>query len=459
MLFLKYVSDRSDDLRDQYHERYQGDEERIAQAMRGRLVVPEECQFTYLYSKRDNDNIGELITAALEKIGDENKQELEGVNVYLDAKALGPLTEKTKLLKQILEDFAKLSLRRSVLGNPDVIGDVYESLIARFAGCARKKAGEFYTPPGVSTLLAKLLRPKSGDRICDPACGSGSLLIKVAREVGSDGYSLAGQESNAATAALCKMNMFLHGIVDARIEIGDTLTNPHLTADDGLLKFDIVVANPPFNLNLEKWRYDKIANNDPFRRFWRRPPPKNHRDFAFITHMIETASPTGRVGVIVSHGVLFRAGDERIIRQQLIEENLLEAVIGLPQKLFYGTSIPAAILIFSKQKNDRTVLFIDASREYELSKNQNELQEKQITKIVDTYWNRQTIPNYSCLASMEELTKNDFNLNISRYVDTSGEEDQIDWTQLVIEKNTLKTRLSEVEAKIEVFIKELGYDA
>jgi type I restriction enzyme M protein len=234
-------------------------------------------------------------------------------------------------------DNAKLDLRPSLLHGRDIIGDVYEFLIGAFAASAGKSAGEFYTPPAVSELLAKLVRPKPGDRICDPACGSGSLLIKVGREVGNNDFSLFGQESNCSTWALCRMNLFLHEMDAARIEWCDTLSSPRLVEDDKLMKFNVVVANPPFSL--DKWGQDEAAA-DMFNRFWRGIPPKSKGDYAFISHMIEIAlTDEGKIGVIVPHGVLFRGGQEGAIRQKLIEENLLDAVIGLPPNLFFGTGI------------------------------------------------------------------------------------------------------------------------
>lgn len=295
-------------------------------------------------------------------------------------------------------------------------------LIERFASDAGKKGGEFYTPHEVSVLLAKLLAPKAGDRICDPACGSGSLLITVAEEVPFKSgthirdCSLFGQESNGGTWALSKMNMFLHEMDAAHIEWGDTINTPRLLEVDHLMKFEIVAANPPFSL--DKWGAEHAAS-DPFKRFLRGVPPKTKGDFAFILHMIETAvESTGKIGVIVPHGVLFRGGAEKIIREKLIRENLLEAVVGLPANLFFGTSIPAAILIFNKGKKQKDVLFVDASREFEAGKKQNKLRDQHIKKVVDAFKKKQEIEKYSHKATFEEIQKNDFNLNIPRYVDT-----------------------------------------
>lgn len=336
-----------------------------------------------------------------------------------------------------------------------MIGNSYEYLIARFASGAGKKAGEFYTPPEVSELLAALLDPQPRERICDPACGSGSLLIKCARHVGSGDFALYGQESNGSTWALAKMNMFLHGIDYARIEWGDTLRNPLLIEDDHLMHFEVVVANPPFSL--DKWGAD-VAQKDRFRRFHRGIPPKSKGDYAFIQHMVETTDPfKGRMGVVVPHGVLFRANSEGQIRRKLVEENLLDAVIGLPQNLFYGTGIPATILLFRRNKADDTVVFIDASRDFEPGTNQNKLRQADIKRIVDTYRERVSVERYSYVATREEVVANDFNLNIPRYVDTFEEEDGIDLDAIQSELDKLEAELTRTHQKIAIYLKKLGF--
>ena len=466
MLFLKYLSDLRKDLVREYSERYQGDTQRIQRALaRERFVIPEDADFDHLYAQRDAANIGELINIALEKIEDANKSKLENVfrNVDFNSEpALGQTRDRNRRLKNLLEDFndPRLDLRPSRVGHRDVIGDVYEYLIGQFAAGAGKKAGEFYTPPEVSTLLARLVNPKAGDRICDPACGSGSLLIRVAKEVRdesgktSKNYSLFGQESNGSTWALSRMNMFLHEQDAARIEWCDTIGNPRLADDDKLMKFNVVVANPPFSL--DKWGADS-AGNDPFKRFWRGIPPKSKGDYAFITHMIEIAlADDGRVGVIVPHGVLFRGGSEGLIRQKFIEENLLEAVIGLPANLFFGTGIPAAILIFHKGRRTSDVLFIDASRDYADEKKQTRLRPEDIEKIIGTYQKFQSVPKYAHRATLKELEENEFNLNIPRYVDTSEEEAEIDIAALQTEIEGLEVELAKTRAEIKMHLAELG---
>ncbi|MFZ2655979.1 MAG: class I SAM-dependent DNA methyltransferase, partial [Victivallales bacterium] len=382
MVFLKYISDVWNDHRERYLEEFKGDKSRVERRLsRERFQLPDGCDFKSLYEQRNQADIGERIDVALGEIEEANKEKLEGVfrEVSFNSEnKLGQTRDRNARLKHLLEDFndPRIDLSPSVVGEEDVIGNVYEYLLERFASDAGKKAGEFYTPGQVSSLLARLLAPKKGDTICDPACGSGSLLIKVGRQADKRDFALFGQESNGTTHALCRMNMFLHGMDSFRIEWGDTLRNPRLVEHDQLMKFDIVVANPPFSL--EKWGIEE-ASADPFHRYHRGLPPKSKGDYAFITHMIETAREgTGRVGVVVPHGVLFRGGAEGKIRQKLIEENLLEAVIGLPANLFFGTGIPAAILLFNKAKTHGNVLFIDASREYKDAKNQNILTEKHL---------------------------------------------------------------------------------
>ncbi len=275
---------------------------------------------------------------------------------------------------------------------------------------------------------------------------------------GSKKYALYGQEAIGSTWALAKMNMFLHGEDNHRIEWGDTIRNPKiLDSDDRLKHFDVVVANPPFSL--EKWGHG-TAENDKFSRFRRGIPPKTKGDYAFILHMIETMKPkTGRMAVVAPHGVLFRGSSEGKIRQKLVEENLLDAVIGLPEKLFYGTGIPAAILVLRKNKSDKNVLFIDASREFVSGKNQNQLSEDHIAKIVKTYQERdpEGVDKYAYFATPEEMAENDFNLNIPRYVDTFEEEEEIDLMAVRAEREKLKAELADLEAQMDGYLKELGY--
>ena len=390
MLFVKYLSDIHKSKAAELEKKYKGNQVRIQRALGlERFVIPTieirdssgkvedtfSALFDSLYERRSRSNIGELINILLEHIEDANKSKLHNVfrNIDFNSEAnLGQTRQRNTRLKNLLEDLVALDLRPDQIGHMDIIGDVYEYLIARFAATAGKKAGEFYTPAEVSETLARLVAPKPGDRICDPACGSGSLLIRTAEKVGSDDFSLYGQEMNGSTWALCKMNMFLHDVDSAHIEWEDTIGHPQFVEGDALMKFDVVIANPP--VSLDKWGQE-IAAGDRYSRFYRGIPPKSKGDWAFISHMQATAvEGKGRVGVVVPHGVLFRGGQEGKIRETVIRENLLDAVIGLPANLFYGTGIPAALMIFDKSRKPNgkgKVFFIDAGREFAQNTNQN----------------------------------------------------------------------------------------
>ena len=479
ILFLKYISDVWKDHYEGYKKQYGDNDERIRRKLeRERFTLPYvnyedkdtgqkeqfHADFYSLCERRTRANIGELINIVLDAIEESNKAKLEGVfrNIDFNSEAnLGKTKDRNRLLKHLLEDFNKpqLDLRPSRVLE-DVIGNTYIYLIARFASDAGKKAGEFYTPHKVSELLARLIQPKAGDRICDPACGSGGLLVEAAKEVGGKDFALFGMEVNGSTWALARMNMFLHGMDSARIEWCNALTNPALVEKDRLMKFNVVVANPPFSL--DKWGADE-AEHDRFNRFWRGIPPKSKGDYAFISHMIEAAlEKEGKVAVVVPHGVLFRGGAEGRIRQKLIEDNLLDAVVGLPANLFPTTSIPVAILLFDRSREKggigekrRNVLFIDASRGYQSAKTRNLLLEEHIEKIAATYKARKDVDKYAYVASFEEIKENDFNLNIPRYVDTFEEEEEIDIHEVQKEIDQLESELSEVKAKMVALLKEV----
>jgi type I restriction enzyme M protein len=458
-LFLKYLSDVWKDKYEEYKKELGDDPERIIRKMnRERFVLPENNNYDFLYENRNSDNIGQLINEVLENIEEANKEKLTGVfrGVDFNSENLGDKKDRKKRLKLLIEDFSndKLDLRPSKVGIKDIIGNVYEYLIAKFASDGGQKGGEFFTPAEVSLLLARLVQPKAGNRIYDPACGSGSLLIKVANEVGSENCSIYGQESNGGTWALCKMNMFLHNKDTARIEWGDTLGSPKLIENDNIMKFDVVVANPPFSL--DKWGAEN-AVHDQYHRFFRGTPPKSKGDYAFITHMIEsTVENTGKVGVVVPHGVLFRGSSEGKIRKALIEENLLDAVIGLPQNLFFGTGIPGVILIFKKGRTTKDVLFIDASKEFEPGKNQNKLNKDNIEKILQTYIGYISVDKFAYRASFDEINANEFNLNIPLYVKTFEEEDEINVPELQSEIELLEDELLNLRKQMKDYLVELG---
>jgi type I restriction enzyme M protein len=469
MLFLKYISDVWQDHYEAYEKEHGDHPELIEELLKNeRFVLPKSANFYALYEARYEPGNGERIDKALHAIEDGNGTKLQdgdhGVfqDISFNSTKLGDEAQKNDILRHLIEDFNKpqLNLRPSRVGSRDIIGDAYEFLIEKFAASAGKKAGEFYTPAEVSQLIAELVTPQEGDDICDPACGSASLLMKCGRQIkeatGGKKYALYGQEAIGSTWALAKMNMFLHGEDNHIIKWGDILRNPRLlNSDESLKHFDVVVAKPPFSL--DKWGHES-ADNDRHGRFRRGIPPRTKADYAFILHMIETMKPkTGRMGVVVPHGVLFRGSSEGKIRQKLVEENLLDAVIGLPEKLFYGTGIPVAILIFKKTKTDNNVLFIDASREYEDGKNQNMLSREHLDKILATYRARENVDKCAYLASLEEIQENDFNLNSPRYVDTFEEEEEIDLVSVRKERVILQNQLSEIETIMDGYMKELDY--
>ncbi len=464
MLFFKYLSDLNSKKHEEYKARFGADEKRIEEKMKlDRFYLPPKSSFDYIYKKIEEDNIGEELNKVLHRIEDANKEKLEGVfSVDFNSESvLGKLAQRNKMLRNLIQDFAKIDL--SEVGD-DVIGNSYMYLVERFGADAGKKAGEFFTTKSVAHLLAMLAEPKAGDRIADPACGSGGLLLLAGEEVeksGSKNYALYGQESTGSTYQLARMNMFLHGQDSARLEWGDTLNNPLLVENDQLMHFDVVVANPPFSL--KKWGAEH-AEADKYNRFWRGVPPKDKGDFAFISHMVETAKPkTGRVAVIVPHGVLFRGGAEGKIRQQLLEENIIDAVIGLPAGLFQTTGIPVAILIIDRSREKgganekkKNVLFIEASKEFKSGKAQNTLTDEHIQKIFDTYKKRKDTEKFSRKVDLAEIKENDFNLNITRYVDTFVEEEPVDIAANLKELVELEPELQKLEKQMREYLKELG---
>ncbi|MDW7728252.1 MAG: type I restriction-modification system subunit M [Candidatus Methanoperedens sp.] len=441
MLFVKYLSDTYKEHLENYTVKDEGDTERIQRALgRDRFVLDEKSTFDYIYSKRNDANVGEVINKTLEHIEEENKMKLRGVfrNIDFNSEAiLGQTKDRNSMLKHLLEDFKGLDLRPTSVGSADVIGDAYEYMISKFASDAGKKGGEFFTPSEVSELISKLVKPEENDRIYDPTCGSGSLLIRTAKKVPGGKVAVYGQERNGQTHSLCRMNMFLHKFDDANIKWGDTLSNPLFLEEGQLMKFQVVVANPPFSL--DKWAmgfagsgddkdFTMEASLDQYRRFEWGVPPKSKGDFAFVQHMLYSLAEGGRMGIVLPHGVLFRGAAEGKIRKQIIDMNLLDAVIGLPANLFFGTGIPACVLVFRKNRSRRDILFIDASNDghYEKGKNQNNLRDEDIQRIVDAYDKYEDIDRFAHVAMPDEVKENEYNLNIPRYVDTFEEEEPVD---------------------------------
>ena len=433
MMFLKRMSDAFEEEQEKVIAYYLGKGKTQEQAIDlandedeydDTFYMPESSRWSAL--KDLKHNIGESLNKATEAI-EEHNSALEGVLVTIDFNIKNKLTDAK--LRDLLSHFSQHRLRNEDFERPDMLGTAYEYLIKMFADSAGKKGGEFYTPSEVVQLLVALLKPHAGMRIYDPTTGSGGMLVQTRNHLAKNGenasnLSLFGQEMNLNTWAICKMNMFLHGVQSADIRKGDTLREPKHTEGGELMSFDRVIANPPFSL--KKWGKDE-CDSDGFGRFPYGTPPKDAGDLAFVQHMIASTNNEGMVGVVMPHGVLFRGSSEKAIRQGILEDDLLEAVIGLPSGLFYGTGIPACLLIINKNKaaaRKGKVLFINSELEFEEGKNQNKLREQDISKIVETFENHSfesnsDIKRYAKVVNFSEIAENDFNLNIRRYADTS----------------------------------------
>ena len=486
LMFVKYLSDMYNEEVEKLKENYSGVRlERQKQYLPFR--VAESCNFESLYEQRFSEKIGEIINTAMRQIEADNNQQLAGVLNTVDfnsENALGTKDHKNAILRTLLEDFYSLDLRPSSIEvlegevPADVIGDAYIYMIGEFASMAGKKAGTFYTPAAVSEIMAQIVNVQPGYRVYDPTCGSGSLLIKAAKKQNANQVTIYGQEVNGSSVAMAKMNMYIHEIRDAKIAWGDTLVNPAFKDDDGnLLLFDAIVANMPFSK--DKWaegfnpggeaigggkkEFKMKPELDRYHRFDWGVPPSSKGDWAFLLHMIKSLAVGGTIAAVAPHGVLFRGAAEGKIRKKVIEENLLDSVIGLPENLFYGTSIPACILVFKRGRATDDILFIDASKKdengeprYIKATNQNELGKKHIDIIVNTYRNRKDVEKLAHVATLQEIKDNEYNLNIPRYVDTFEEEKLIDIEEVQRNITDLKHQITEAEAKMDEYLKELG---
>lgn len=444
---------------------------------------PPEARWDHL--KKVTENIGVALDKAFAAIERDNTS-LEGV---LTTTKFG---DKEKLsddvLKRLLRHFNTYSLRNQDLESPHILGDAYEYLIKQFADDAGKKGGEFYTPRGVVQLIVKLIKPQPRQKVYDMTSGSSGMLIEAANYVAGlpDGkvgknvnISLYGQEKNLSTWAIGKLNMLLHNFVDADLRKGDTLVTPKHTEDNELMLFDRVIANPPFSqgewwtpaeTNIET-KLDKNGNEkkitpkyntqvtDPYGRFQFGIPPRGYGDFAFLQHMIAVLKQDGKAGVVLPHGTLFRGSSEGKIRKALIKADLVEGIVGLPAKLFYNTGIPASIWIINKNKTEaqrNKVAIIDASSNFKEGKNQNEILDSHVTKIVDAYDAYTEVEKFMRVVSVNEIKDNDYNLNISRYIDTSEPEPEVDLQQVKINIQELEKREAEIDSKLANYLQELG---
>lgn len=475
-IFYKYLSEKiektaDDILKDDgvsFKQAWNSGDEELKEALKeeciqdlGYFVEPEFLYSTIISMIEHKENILPALERSLKKIedstiGQDSEDDFGGLfsDIDLASPKLGKTADdKNRLVSDVLVNLQGIDFGLNEAEDIDILGDAYEYMIGQFAAGAGKKAGEFYTPQEVSEILSEIVvtgktRLKS---VYDPTCGSGSLLLRTAR--GGNADTIYGQEKNPTTFNLCRMNMLLHGIKykDFEIHNGDTLENDEL----GEHQFDAVVANPPFSA---EWTAAEKFNNDD--RFSKAGvlAPKSKADYAFILHMLYHLNDGGTMACVAPHGVLFRGAAEGKIRRFLIEKkNYIDAIIGLPANIFYGTSIPTCILVMKKcRQSDDNILFIDASKEFEKVKTQNKLRPEHIQKIIETYRTRAEIEKYSHCATLKEIEENDYNLNIPRYVDTFEEEEEIDIKAVMAEIKELESKRTELDAQIEVYLKELG---
>lgn len=420
LLFFKRISDVHDEERRSALKVYEGDEEAAQFPENYRFQVPQGCHWRDV--REVATNVGQALYTALRGIEQANPQTLYGI--FGDAQWTNKERLSDALLRDLMEHFSRLPLGNSAT-EVDILGQAYEYLIKKFADATNKKAGEFYTPRSVVRLMVNILDPREGESIYDPACGTGGMLMEAihhVRETRGDVRSLwgklFGQEKNLTTAAIARMNLFLHGAADFQIIRGDTLRNPAFFLGDNLATFDCVIANPPFSL--EKWG-DDVWASDPYGRNFAGMPPAKSGDYAFVQHMIKSMAPkTGRMAVVLPHGALFRMGKEGEIRQKLLAMDLLEAVIGLGPTLFYGTGLAACILIFRQTKakeRKNKVLIVDASKEFKTGRAQNELLPEHVERIHGWVRDYTDVEGIARLVTLEEIAANDHNLNIPRYVE------------------------------------------
>lgn len=458
LLFFKRISDVWEE---EYEDRLAKfkNQDLAADPDEHRFHIPKKCFWSDI--RQASTDIGAELNRAFHAIEDANLK-LKGIFQDVDFNNKERFPDAT--LEKLLQHFDKYRLRNEDVAG-DILGNSYEYLIKQFADDAGKKGGEFYTPKQVVRLLVEILKPDEGMSVYDGACGSGGMLLESAASLKKTGKNykslrLYGQEINLNTWAICRINMFLHDIDDAFIERGDTLRNPKHLVGNGktLMTFDRVIANPPFSL--KEWGFDEWTKGDPYGRSEYGVPPKGYGDLAFVEHFIWSLNSSGMLGVVLPHGVLFRGGTEGEIRTKLIQNDLIEAVIGLAPNLFYGASIPACLLIVNKKKAKERrwkILIVNAAEDYVENKAKNALSDENVDKIVSAFRSYKDIERFARVVDSSEVEKNDFNLNLTRYVQTSEAEAEVD---VASEWKALQEKIKDrdaAEAKMASFLKELGY--
>ena len=477
MLFLKRLSDRFEEEVDEAVAEGVPREDALWEHDEHEFFVPPKARWSAISdTAMKPGELAEALNVAAHRIEDENAPRLDGVLTgvnWNDEQKLGSPANRERIIRSLLDHFSELdlsdrNLRTEGGGSGNVLGDAYEYLIYQFADDAGRKGGEFYTPRPVVRLIVELLQPREGMRICDPTAGSGGMLIYTAqyiKEHGGDERNLVlhGQERNRGTLAIGKLNLLLHGLLSAHIEEGDVITEPRLTDEQGRLRsYDRVIANPPFSL--KNWGRDSAAH-DPHHRFdgYGALPPKTKGDFAFLLHMLAVTDAKGMVGVVLPHGVLFRGGAEGKIRRSLLEEDVFEAVIGLAPNLFFGSSIPVAVCVLNKAKppeRRNKVLFIDAAQDgyFRQEKAKNSLDPEHIAKIVGAYHDFKDIDRFAHIADAQEIEANDYNLNISRYVDTTEPVEMMSVEEALTQLEKIERLRNEAVMQMNHLLMEVGYD-
>src|SRR5690554_3779121 len=454
LLFFKRLSDVYDEEYQNALAESDGDEEYASLPEFHRFEIPEGCHWDNV--RETTTNVGLAIEQALRGIEQANQELLYGI--FGDAQWSNKNKLSDRLLIDLIEHFSQYSLSNSLV-DPDILGQAYEYLIKHFADLTNKKAGEFYTPRSVVHLLGLILDPHEGESIYDPACGTGGMLLECVNNLknNEEDYrtlTLYGQEKNLTSSSIARMNMFLHGIEDFKIVRGDTLRQPAFFAADGLKTFDCVIANPPFSLS--DWGSENWAN-DPYGRNIAGVPPKGNADMAWVQHMIKSMNSTGRMTVVLPHGALFRKGAEGRIREELLKEDLLEAVIGLGSNIFYGTQLAACILVFQQNKSEDKkgkVLFIDGSDQIRTGRAQNFLEEEHVNQLYDWYTSFEEVENYTKVASLEDITENDYNLNIPLYVEKIIEDNLPSVEEALADLKTAWEASQKAEENFKTILKE-----
>ncbi len=460
LLFVKRLNDNFIEKAEEMIKKQKlSKEEAYGNRKRHTFFVPKNGFYSHL--EKASEDVGAKMNEVFREIERKNSQ-LEGV--LINAEFNNKKRYSDDSLRKLIKIFTQANFADSNLENEDVFGDAYEYLLEEFAGETKKKGGQFFTPRQVVRLMVNIVKPKEGMRIYDPTCGSGGMLIQARKYIEKNypkadltNLTFDGQESNPDTLNLCKMNLVVHGLTEFNIQSDDVLEDPKLVKGGRLETYDKVLANFPFS---ENWD-NKNAAKDPYNRFrFGIPPAKDKADFAFIQHMFSSLNEKGQAAIVASQGVLFRGYEEKKIRQGMLKEDVIEAIIALPEKIFYGTPIPGCILVLNRNKpkeRKNKIIFIYAAKDYEPNPKRNKLREKDLKKIQSAFDNYKDIDRYCHVADLEELEENEFNLNVPRYVDISEPEEEVDIQETINELTKLEKEREKIEAKVTSDLKELGF--